>query len=140
QRAPDSRGGAQLSGLASSGHAQDQEPLRSERVGKETVPAEGHRPGASGRQSSSDSPPRRYGLRSYSPRLLLQDEREGEEERAEVGALAAGQGREAGPSQRPRRRRSEDESSGREVHRHRRRWESASRRFARQREPHAGVA
>src|SRR5439155_10060241 len=95
QGASDSRGGAQLPRVAAPGNAQDEEPLRSERLGEEALPAEGNGSGPPGRQPSPHSSPRRHGLRSDAARLLLQDELAGEEERAEVGAVAAGEGREA---------------------------------------------
>ena len=50
--------------VAAPGNAQDQDPLRSERLRQEAVPPEGHRPRASGRRPSADPPPRRHGLRS----------------------------------------------------------------------------
>ena len=96
------------------------------------------------RQGGSRPPIHRHGGTVFGPQprdYSLQDEREGEEERAQVGALPARQGREARSHQRPgggrgRRRKALAEKVGED----RRRREGASRRLDGEHELRAGLA
>src|ERR1043165_7950152 len=88
---------------------------RSEVAGSGKKPFRQKGTGRAGRNPPADPPPRRHRLRPRAARLLLQDERAGEEGGAQVGALAAGQGREARAPLRPQRRRGQDQRRGAQV-------------------------